>query len=379
MVNTRYKNSDHLVRMPTPVHGCTSVAKRAAAALQRHRAFPRPPTREATPARPVQIRMGALNIATGDEVTKTCIWKKEAEMALAAVQNDVVKLDEVVNSEKDRVFTKRGELILGASSNSEQLRTILSETIRPPGNYGSSSSRQRQKTKFDTFIVEQLEKLSSLHPLGYAGLVLRQLELTNARAILDVESKALFHDLEVTVSRHLENDTTLKDDQSTDADSDVPEDDLDFSTRVDQAVQCDMKEKPSEMTSGHLSGGKATARVHLAAMHNIAVQYHSIVSEALKSGATPSHEAITEDETIVKWVHGCNNILQQLGVDLPKVSLVSHINELKSYLLTTATSQTNLAITQSLLGYLTQTITSLLDFLRELVIKGLPDIKARQT
>ena len=381
MGKSRSVNADHVVRMPTPIHGCSNVARRAAAALHRHSAIPRPPQRKITPARPVTIKMGTLSVVSGDEVTKTCLWKKETEKALDAVKNDVVKLDEVVSSEKDRVFKKRGELILGASSSSEQLRTILSETLRPSGSFGSARRGVRQKTKFDTFISEQLEKLSSLHPLGYAGLVLRQLQLTNSRAILDVSSKILFHDLEESVSRHLDNESTIRDDQSDNDPSDAPENALTFDSKIDQAVQCDIKDRQTELTSGsHLSGGKATARIHLAGLHNVAVNYQNTISDLLRMGnqSATSHDVITEDEIIVKWVQSCNNMMQQLGADISKVSLTTHLTDIKSYSMSTATSQTNLAITQSSISYLTKSITALLDFIRNYIISGASDENYKQ-
>ena len=115
-----------------PKMGSTATMERLLKLSGRESKRPRPPMPSVASharrrQRLVHIQVGDLTILDGDEITKSCKWQQEACDTLEEVRDDITKLDQVLHAESDKLYSRRGELILGAFSKNDVLRSTLQE------------------------------------------------------------------------------------------------------------------------------------------------------------------------------------------------------------------------------------------------------------
>ncbi|KAJ9453814.1 hypothetical protein DIPPA_26294 [Diplonema papillatum] len=348
--------------------------------------------------RPVSVRVGSVTLNQGNELTRTCKWKQETDESLASVKADIGKLDQTVRGDKDRLYMRKGELILTAYSKNSELRSVLEEqhkvTSRDP--YASDKS-------FDQFMVEQLDKLACLHHQGYVGVLVCLTQMTSNHAVLSTESRRTLEQVEKMLLQHEESQGEC-DQQSEPGDdllSSVARKDnrAAFATRVlaterrletlfndsclrleketfDAGSQCNAddwaKPAPVDPASGASASAsrpdplKMTARGFLTALHSVVHSFSSLVRGFL----SVSSESYSEDEAVARWVASCAATLAAFGFELEKPSVTGALAALTAPALNAVHSQSDTAVLKSALAHLTSSLCLVADTLRPAIAKG---------
>eukprot|EP00755_Sulcionema_specki_P022196 Sspe_Gene.75928::Locus_47442_Transcript_1_1_Confidence_1.000_Length_5064::g.75928::m.75928 len=300
------------------------VASRSAAALEKQLKRLGHPVKKPIGDPPRQARrliISSKQLRDDSDFTKSSSqahgWRSDTEVVLTAVAHDMGKLDEMLNvDDRWKHAQKRAEMLLGSTSRTADMRTLLHGSKDSDDDDGDGKSKN-SSSRFDNHLVTQLEKLCALHPQGHFGVLSRLVDLAHDSPFVDRESKEKLsaisnhlHVAEPAKGAHMVS--TVKAAVSEDA---SPEEAIQKpQIKVsDKSVGTDFNEMPPpRQTEQQGADDEArSASADLRCLHAVVATYVGIMRSYLKKA--PHFDT---DELVGQWLEGYTRQVRSYGIQL---------------------------------------------------------------